>query len=88
VYESVFPETWGQALDHFLLHIEAGHRVPERVFTRLVRQAQLEAARDAAAVKKTKKAKGRPALPPTRYVLAPNGRFPMQGQKRRYKRAR
>jgi hypothetical protein len=86
VHESVFPETWGQALDHFLLHIKAGHRVPDRVFKRLVQQAQLETARDAPTAKK--KAKGPALPPPTKYVPCHNGPFPEQGKKRRYKRSR
>lgn len=77
-HESVFPETWGQALDHFLLHIRTGHRVPGRVFKRLVHQAQLEA-NEVRAPTKRKKAE-------PRYILAPGGPFPEQGKARRYKR--
>ena len=87
LHENVFPESWGQALDHFLLHLRAGHRVPERVFTRLVAQAQLEATQDAPTTTK-KKTKRSSALAPASYVIAPNGPFPMQSKKRRYKRTR
>jgi hypothetical protein len=42
-HDSTYPETYGQALDHFLRHVAAGHKVPRRVFDRLIEQSVREA---------------------------------------------